>query len=126
MNISENMKLHQWAQAMADQKASGLTRQQWCDVNDIPVSTFDYRCKKVRAAMEVKLKEKQNDSTAVIPAEHEPELPSEPLFAKVNLQVPNAVSSGISIKMATAEVTIAPDTPAEHVRMALEALAYAQ
>ena len=63
MNISENMKLHQWAQAMADQKASGLTRQQWCDINDIPVSTFDYRCKKVRAAMEVKLKEKQNDST---------------------------------------------------------------
>lgn len=126
MNISENMKLHQWAQDMADHKASGLTRQQWCDTKGIPLSTYDYRCKKVRRALEAKLHENQKDATAIIPAECNSEPEAEPVFAKVNLKVPKVPASGISIKLSNAEVTISPDTPAEHVRMVLEALAYAQ
>ena len=126
MNISENMKLHQWAQDMADHKASGLTRQQWCDIKGIALSTYDYRCKKVRRALEAKFQDNQEQTAAIVPAECCIESAPEPVFAKVNLQVPEMPASGISIKLSNAEITFSPDTPAELVRTVLEALAYAQ
>lgn len=30
MNINEEMKLHKWAQDMAEQQNSGLSQAQWC------------------------------------------------------------------------------------------------
>ena len=77
-------------------------------------------------AFESKLHENNDSATAIVPAESEAVSSCSPVFAKVNLQTSKDVSSGISIKLANAELTIAPDTPAEHVRMVLEALAYAQ
>lgn len=126
MSITENLNLHQWAQDMADCKASGLTRKQWCDSRNMPLSTYDYHCKRVRRAFKAKLHENNDSATAIVPAESEAVSSCAPVFAKVNLQASKAASSGIRIKLANAELTIAPDTPAEHVRMVLEALAYAQ
>lgn len=59
MNISKEMRLHQWAQDMAEQQASGLTRKQWCDMKDIGSTTFEYRCRKVKAALGEKRQEGQ-------------------------------------------------------------------
>lgn len=71
MNISENMNVHQWAQDMAEQKASGLTRKQWCDSKGIQLSTYDYRCKKVRRILEKRMNEHQDTGTAIVSAECE-------------------------------------------------------
>ena len=114
MDINEKMKLHQWAIDMNDQKESGLSQKDWCAMRKLPISTFRFRCRKVKIALEKQLDENLSCANP------------EPVFAKVNLQTSKDVSSGISIKLANAELTIAPDTPAEHVRMVLEALAYAQ
>ena len=40
MNINEEMKLHKWAQDMADQKSSGLSQIKWCKMKGIPATTF--------------------------------------------------------------------------------------
>lgn len=38
-NVSEKINLRQWAQDMADQKASKLSRRKWCESKGIPLST---------------------------------------------------------------------------------------
>ena len=126
MNINKEMRLRQWAQDMAEQQASGLTQKRWCDMKGIGSTTFEYRCRKVKAALAEKLQENQNHATAIVPAEGQPVPDAEPIFAKVNLSAPASPSSGVNIRLAHAEISIAPDTPAEHVRMVLEVLARAQ
>ena len=126
MNINIELRLRQWAQDMAEQQASGLTQKQWCDMKGIGSTTFEYRCRKVKAALEEKLQEKQNHATAIVPAEGQPVPDTEPVFAKVNLHASVPSSSGVNIRLPDAEISIAPDTPAEHIRMVLEVLACAQ
>ena len=125
-NISEKINLHQWAQDMADQKASKLSRRKWCESKGIPLSTYDYRCKKVRNALEEKLNEASDTCTSIVSSRDMNISQDVPAFAKVNLQAPAASTSGICIKLANAEVSIAPDTPNEHLRMVMEVLAYAK
>lgn len=127
MNISKEMRLHQWAQDMAEQQASGLTQKQWCKMKGISSTTFEYRCRRVKAVLAEKLQENvQNEGTAIVPAEGQTVPDDEPVFAKVNLSAPVSSSSGVNIRLTYAEISIAPDTPAEHVRMVLEVLARAQ
>ena len=125
MNISKEMRLHQWAQDMADQQASGLPQKQWCSMKGIASTTFEYRCRKVRAALEEKIQENQDHGTAIVPAEGRP-IEDEPVFAKVNLHPPKTSASGVNIRLPHAEISIAPDTPAEHISLILEALTVAQ
>ena len=127
MDINEKMKLHQWAIDMNEQKESGLSQKDWCAMRKLPISTFRFRCRKVTIALEKQLDENKGNADLVLAQKTDLSCANpEPVFAKVNLQTSKDVSSGISIKLANAELTIAPDTPAEHVRMVLEALAYAQ
>lgn len=128
MDIKEEMKLHKWACDMADQKASGLSQKKWCEVKGIGTTTFEYRCRRVRTAMEAKLQENDPENSAIIPADKSVKTPSEPapFFAKVNLTSPTDASSGINIRFHDTMVNIAPDAPAEHVRMVLEVVANAQ
>lgn len=123
MNISKEMRFHQWAQDMAEQQASGLTQKKWCDMKGIGSTTIEYCCRKVKADLEQKL---QDNGTAIVPAQGQPVPDAEPIFAKVNLQAPVSSASGVNIRLSNAEISIAPDTPAEHVRMVLEVLARAQ
>lgn len=130
MNINEEMKLHKWAQDMAEQQGSGLSQIQWCKMKGIPTNTFQYRCRKVRLAMEEKLQESEPESAAIIPAGHtvKPanDPPSEPFFAKVDLAPEPRTTSGINIKFQDTLINIAPDAPADHVKMVLGVLAHAQ
>ena len=120
MNINEEMKLHKWAQDMAEQQNSGLSQAQWCKMKGMPATTFQYRCRKVRLAMEEKLQENNNTLTAQIEAEHKL------FFAKVDLSQEHHTASGINIKFQDTLISIAPDAPAEHVKMVLEVIAHAQ
>lgn len=106
-------------------KAGGLTRKRWCDSNGIQLSTYAYRCKKVCRILKKRMQEQQDTGIAMILAECEQAQLREPVFAKVDLQAPQSAASGIHIRLSNAEVAIAPDTLAEHVRMVLEALSYA-
>ncbi len=127
MNMNEEMKLHQWAQDMAEQKTSGLSQVKWCNMKGIPINTFRYRCKKVCLAMEEKLQEQTPENTAIIPTEVPAQTPAthDPVFAKVNLTPEQRAASGINIKFRDTLVNIAPDAPECHVRMVLEVLANA-
>lgn len=130
MNIKEEIKLHQWAQDMADQKSSGLSQESWCKMKGIGTTTFQYRCRRVRLAMEEKLHENKPDTATIVPADHpvKPayDLQSEPFFAKVDLSPEPRSASGINIKFQDTLINIAPDAPSEHVKMVLEVLAHAR
>lgn len=117
MDINEEMKLRQWAQDMADQKASGLSQRKWCEMKGLRKNTFEYRCRRVRMVMEKNLEKTQTGE--IVPVTREI---NDPVFAKVNINAPEYKASGINIKLNNAAVNIAPDTPAEHVRIVLEAL----
>lgn len=130
MNINEEMKLHKWAQDMAEQQSGGLSQAQWCKMKGIPVTTFQYRCRKVRMVMEEKLRENNSGNAAIVSADrsvkpvNDPE--SELFFAKVDLSQEHHTASGINIKFQDTLINIAPDAPAGHVKMVLEVLAHAQ
>lgn len=115
---------------MAEQQNSGLSQAQWCKMKGMPATTFQYRCRKVRLAMEGKLQENNSGNTAIVCADSavkpvkdpDPEL----FFAKVDLSQEHHTASGINIKFQGALISIAPDAPAEHVKMVLEVIAHAQ
>ena len=124
MNINEEIKLNKWACDMAEQKSSGLSQKEWCNMKGIPTNTFQYRCRQVRLAMENRMKNDKPDNTALVPADHNTETPasSEPAFAKVELTGGHNFPSGINIKFKDSLVNIAPDAPDSHVRMVLEVI----
>ena len=124
MNINEEMKLHKWAQDMAEQKSSGLSQKEWCKMKGIAPNTFQYRCKQVRMAMEEKMRNDKQKNTALVAAAHDIQSPvsSEPTFAKVELAGGYNIPSGINIKFKDTLVNIAPDAPDNHVRLVLEVI----
>lgn len=124
MNINEEMKLHKWARDMAEQKSSGLSQKEWCNMKGIPTNTFQYRCRQVRFAMEDRMKNDKPDNSALVSADHNIEMPdsAEPTFAKVELTGRHNVPSGINIKFKDRLVNISPDAPDSHVRMVLEVI----
>lgn len=124
VNINKEMRLRQWAQDMAEQKASGLSQKQWCKMKGIGSTTYEYRCRKVREVMEQKLVEKEAEKNAIISAANKAEslCEQEPFFAKVNLTGMTGSSLGMQINSHGMLFNIAPDAPAEHVRMVLEVL----
>lgn len=129
MEIKEQMKLHKWAQDMAEQKASGLSQKKWCEMKGIGTTTYEYRCRRVRNAMEEQIHENSGESTALVSAD-EPAKPvgdsaQEPFFAKVNLTPTHEVPSGISVNFRDTLINIAPDTPDDHVKLILEVITHA-
>lgn len=123
MNINERIKLQRWARDMAEQRSSGLTQKKWCKIRGISIKTFEYRCRRVRLAMEDELKQKEID-TCPVPAVNTPEISNdtEPFFAKVELRNEHNTQSGINIRAGNVFVNIAPDVPDSHVRMVLEVI----
>lgn len=129
MEIKEQMKLHKWAQDMAEQKASGLSQKKWCEMKGIGTTTYEYRCRRVRKAMEERIHESSCESTALVsadkPAEPVGDSSKEPFFAKINLTPAPEVPSGISVNFRDTLINIAPDTPDNHVKLILEVIAHA-
>lgn len=122
MDVKEEMKLREWAQDMVDQKSSGLTHRDWCMTRGVSISTFEYRCRKVRTALEHNYQEKKSAQVQTL----EPTAPS-PVFAKVNLvETTPAGSTGIHIRLGDAQISIASDASCEQIRTVLEVLGHAR
>ena len=123
MNINERIKLQRWAGDMAEQRSSGLTQRKWCKMRGISIKTFEYRCRRVRHAMEDELEQSEID-TCLFPAVKSPGISdsTEPFFAKVELRNEHNTQSGINIRSGDIFVNITPDAPDSHVRMILEVI----
>lgn len=122
MRIQEELNIRQWAQDMADQKASGLKQKEWCKVHGINLNTYQYRCKRVRRVLRDSIQER-DDSNEIIPMCADT---PEPVFAKVNLVAPQAQTSGIRIQTDAALIDIAPDAQTEQICAVLEAFLHAE
>ena len=77
----------------------------------IPATTFQYRCRQVRLAMEEKFQEKDPEHTTIVPTKVRAETPAaqEPVFAKVNLSPEPHTASVAAPKLI--QCNDEPDTP---------------
>ena len=113
--VATQMRHRSWMEDYARQQESGLTVRQWCQENGILPKTFYYRLRVLREEA-CGLMNADSNKTAVR---------AEPEFVRVGLPKTAGASSGIRIKLDSAEISISPDASNEHVRMVLEAIAHA-
>lgn len=119
MDINEQARLRQWAQDMADQKASGMTVIDWCKANSVKLSTYEKRCKRVRDTMEMMIAE-PNKPAISCNADSAAEAHE---FVRINKRTSTS-SYGIDIQVGNISISIAPDSKDEHVRLVLEAMSH--
>lgn len=125
MDVKEKMKLQRWAAEMEEQKASGLTHKQWCNMQGISTSCFEYRCTRVRRALEKEIK--MSEKTELATVCNEPVAVPSPAFAKIELKPDSDMhQGGIDIRIGNVTVHIAPDSNTDHLRIVMEALAHAK
>ncbi len=124
MDVSEQLKLQQWASDMADFQNSRLTRKQWCDLHGININTFGYRCTRVRhAAKEYERQKEKQSRFVMIPASSE--------SAEINVQEePEETSSKseprIVVYFDQATLELPYDAPENQIRTILEVLSHAE
>lgn len=113
--VATQMRHRSWMEDYARQQESGLTVKAWCQENGITQKTFYYRLRVLR-----------EEACSLMNMEpNKPAVRQEPEFVRVGLPKAAGTSSGISIKLDSAEISISPDASNEHVRMVLEAIAHA-
>lgn len=113
--VAAQMRHRSWMEDYARQQESGLTVKAWCQENGITQKTFYYRLKVLR-----------EEACSLMNMEpNKPAARQEPEFVRVGLPKAAGASSGIMIKLDSAEISISPDASNEHVRMVLEAIAHA-
>ena len=49
--IKHDLFIAEWSKQIRDQQESGMNIKEWCQANGIPVSTFNFRQRKVREAV---------------------------------------------------------------------------
>ena len=124
MNARKKINLQQWANDLAEQKSSGMTRLEWCRVKGINVNTFDHRCKQVRAALDSISKDGQEE-TSLAATNHVKPVERRPVeFTKVDLYSSAQTNACIKIRVGNAAVDIFPDATSSHIQTVLEALNY--
>lgn len=121
MDVSEQLKLQQWASDMVDFQNSRMTRKQWCDLHGININTFGYRCTRVRhAAKEFEQQNHKEQSRFVrLPSSLEQETETK---EKSNDAV---LEPCIAISFDQAALKIPYDAPVNLVRTILEVLSNA-
>jgi hypothetical protein len=124
MDVSEKLRLQQWASDMADFQNSRLTRKQWCEVHDININTFGYRCTRVRHAVKEYERQKEEQSRFVM-------IPASSESAEINVQEePEETSSKseprIVVYFDQATLELPYDAPENQIRTILEVLSHAE
>lgn len=121
MDVSEQLKLQQWASDMVDFQNSRMTRKQWCDLHGININTFGYRCTRVRhAAKEFEQQNRKEQSRFVrLPSSLEQETETKEKSNDVVLE------PCIAISFEQAALKIPYDAPVNLVRTILEVLSNA-
>ena len=113
--VATQMRHRSWMEDYARQQESGLTVKAWCQEKGITQKTFYYRLRVLR-----------EEACSLMDLEpNKPAAKQEPEFVRVSLPKSVGSSSGIRIKLNSAEISISPDASNEHVRMVLEAIAHA-
>jgi hypothetical protein len=113
--VAAQMRHRSWMEDYARQQESGLTVKAWCQENGITQKTFYYRLRVLR-----------EEACSLMNLEpNKAEVKAAPEFVRVDLPKTVGASSGIRIKLDSAEISISPDASNEHVRMVLEAIAHA-
>ena len=113
--VATQMRHRSWMEDYARQQESGLTVKAWCQEKGITQKTFYYRLRVLR-----------EEACSLINMEpNKPAVKQEPEFVRVDLPKTVGASSGIRIKLDSAEISISPDASNEQVRMVLEAIAHA-
>ena len=114
--VATQMRHRSWMEDYARQQESGLTVKAWCQEKGITQKTFYYRLRILR----------EEACSLMNMGSVKPTAKQEPEFVRVGLPKEAAgASSGILIKLDSAEISISPDASNEHVRMVLEAIAHA-
>ena len=113
--VATKMRHRSWMEDYARQQESGLTVRQWCQENGILPKTFYYRLRVLREEACSLMNFESNKA----------EVKASPEFVRVGLPKSVGISSGIRIKLDSAEISISPDASNEHVQMVLEAIAHA-
>ena len=123
--VAAQMRHRSWMEDYARQQESGLTVRQWCRENGILPKTFYYRLRVLREeACSLMNLEPNKAEVKAAPEFVRVDLPKT-VGVRVDLPKTVGVSSGIRIKLDSAEISISPDASNEHVRMVLEAIAHA-
>jgi len=123
MNFPERLKLQKWAQEVAEQADSGLSRKAWCRSKGISESTFRYHKRRVLAVAEEEL-ESQTNMIASTDT-------NEITFAKIPEGVRDAVAdvqtgrAAIRVTFHHATVEIEETAPCDQLRTVLEVLSHA-
>ena len=113
--ITTQMRHRSWMEDYAQQQESGLTVKAWCQEKGIAQKTFYYRLRVLR-----------EEACGLLNSEQDkPVTERTPEFVRVGMPKAAGDSSGIKIKLDSAEISISPDASSEHVRMVLEAIAHA-
>lgn len=113
--ITTQMRHRSWMEDYAQQQESGLTVKAWCQEKGITQKTFYYRLRVLR-----------EEACSLLSTEQDkPAAENAPSFVRVGMTKAAGDSSGIKIKLDSAEISISPDASNEHVRMVLEAIAHA-
>ena len=121
--LATEMMIRKWASDMAEQKSSGMSRREWCERHNISLSGYDYRCRKVKETLAAAV----NENTEIVPAPVADIVSSPaPVFTKISMVKTKENNSGINIRLGTAEINIAPDSNIDHIKIVMEALAYAK
>ena len=123
MDMKEQIKLKQWAADMAEQKELGMTKKQWAEYKGMSVHGYEYRCRRVRKAMQDIIDE--SSSRELLPAKP---ISSSAEFARIEVKAlpEENTFSGINVRLAGSSIHIAPDSNEEHIRLILEVLSNAQ
>ena len=122
MEVNKQLRLQRWAANMQEQQELGLTNQQYANRIGISTRAYEYRCRKVRAAMQEMVDSKESRQLAPVQSSV---ATSE--FTRVELKSTSSMvlrESGISINVDCATIHIGSDSNLEHVKLVLEALAY--
>ena len=51
MSIKNKVRINEWREMVNAYRSSGLTVQQWCDLNGMNIKTYYYRLRKLREAI---------------------------------------------------------------------------
>ena len=120
--------LQSWKASYDAYKASGMTMRGWCNANQIPVSTFTYRLRRLRgeALNQLQVRSEMSPIAAVpgvAPVTSAPVIN----LAKVELRPENQVTgSAMHIHCKGLDIDISPELPETHLRILLEVMLHAQ
>ena len=126
--VKRSVMLQSWKSMYDEYKSSGMTMRSWCRQNNIPVSTFTYRLRELRAEALLELQDRCEAALpAVSPSVSTFKAPPQVInLAQVQLQSPaSSQVNAIRVRHGDTELEIGSGIPEGHLRVILEVILHA-